>query len=311
MRTLKKGCRGADVQNFQQFLRGFQCDEMGECTVAAASDAVVADGIFGPATEKAVKAWQTARQLTADGVIGPNTWKAAVKDGFPTEAVPVVDNGDQNVPPDPTDVTADIPTLDKVSPGWPARPAGASPLVSNESRCAVFGKFAYKDDPTPKNPEHIQITDNWAATNIATFLIPQLAGLPGAPMGGKVSMHRLAGPQFVAWFRAIEAKGLANRLISFGGCWVPRYVRGSKTRLSNHAWGTAIDINVPWNARGHQSALFGMKGCVRELAEICYDFGIFWGGWYLNAPCDGMHFEQFRVLTQDELKAAKVKHGIV
>lgn len=34
------------------------------------------DGDFGPATEKAVKRYQSVRNLTVDGVIGPQTWKS-------------------------------------------------------------------------------------------------------------------------------------------------------------------------------------------------------------------------------------------
>jgi peptidoglycan hydrolase-like protein with peptidoglycan-binding domain len=36
------------------------------------------DGIFGPLTESAVKAFQQSHALTADGVVGPLTWPRLV-----------------------------------------------------------------------------------------------------------------------------------------------------------------------------------------------------------------------------------------
>lgn len=56
MTTLKIGSRGEDVRKLQAKL----C-----CAV---------DGIFGPITEEAVKAFQKSKGLTVDGIVGPKTW---------------------------------------------------------------------------------------------------------------------------------------------------------------------------------------------------------------------------------------------
>ena len=37
---------------------------------------LVADGIFGPATDSAVRRFQSSRGLVADGIVGPQTWNA-------------------------------------------------------------------------------------------------------------------------------------------------------------------------------------------------------------------------------------------
>ena len=63
LRTLKQGVKGEDVKALQILLigRGFSCGSSG------------VDGSFGPATDKAVRAYQKAHGLEVDGKAGPAT----------------------------------------------------------------------------------------------------------------------------------------------------------------------------------------------------------------------------------------------
>ncbi len=57
-------------------------------------------------------------------------------------------------------------------PNWPGVPQ-FTPLTSTDSRCQLFGKFSYRAEPIPGNPENIVVTDGWEGTNIVTATIPQ------------------------------------------------------------------------------------------------------------------------------------------
>jgi lysozyme len=61
--VLKNGATGEAVKRLQRAL-------------SAAGHATTADGNFGPATGRAVRAFQAAHSLQADGVVGPATWRA-------------------------------------------------------------------------------------------------------------------------------------------------------------------------------------------------------------------------------------------
>ena len=61
----RKGNQGHPVETLQHLLR-------------ARSHPVDVDGIFGPLTEAAVRAFQQQRGLAVDGIVGPNTWKALI-----------------------------------------------------------------------------------------------------------------------------------------------------------------------------------------------------------------------------------------
>lgn len=58
MEVLKKGSRGESVKVLQNALH------------------IMADGIFGPLTEEAVKEFQKSHNLKVDGIVGTNTWAA-------------------------------------------------------------------------------------------------------------------------------------------------------------------------------------------------------------------------------------------
>jgi peptidoglycan hydrolase-like protein with peptidoglycan-binding domain len=63
--VVRKGDENHPVRTLQDLLR-------------ARGHTVTVDGIFGPATEAAVRAFQQEKHLTVDGVVGPATWSALV-----------------------------------------------------------------------------------------------------------------------------------------------------------------------------------------------------------------------------------------
>lgn len=262
IQVLRRGSTGEAVERWQNFLRGLATDSK-----------VIVNGTFDLITEIETKAFQSRKGLNPDGVVGPKTLGIALQLGY---------------------AIMEDPTNDKDGPSWPA-PPGHGPLNPSD-REKIFGKFSYTAAPTLGNPEAITITGDWVKKNITTVKITQISNaLPGFPKSSNVSIHTALAPQFSKLFKAWDDENLTYQILSWGGTWAPRFIRGSRTSLSNHAWATAFDINVQWNLLGAQPALRGKTGSVRELVEIAYEHGFYWGGWFPNRP-DGMHFEAYKIL---------------
>jgi hypothetical protein len=60
--------------------------------------------------------------------------------------------------------------------------------------------------------------------------------------------------------------------------------------LSNHAFGSAFDINVADNEFKGSPAQCPARGAVRELVKPANELGFYWGG-HFSSRVDGMHFE--------------------
>jgi peptidoglycan hydrolase-like protein with peptidoglycan-binding domain len=255
-RVLQTGAEGTDVMRWQLFLIG------------QGFDPGPADGVFGSRTAAATAAFQTKMQRTADGVVGRETVLRAATRGF---------------------AFMEEPANDQTGSNWPPRPS-FPPLTSTEQRQAIFGAYQYVSAPQPDDQEAIRIIGPWEENNIVSVPIPQLAGVRGAPSSGRVRFHRLVADQLERLWAAWDAAGLLARVLSWEGSFNARFVRGSRVNLSNHAFGSAFDINYNWNKLGQRPALVGERGSVRELVPIANDHGFYWGGHFANRP-DGMHFE--------------------
>lgn len=72
MRTLRKGDRGREVVDLQTRLQALGFD-LGNRAI---------DGVFGPVTEKTVKAFQRSTSILADGEVGWSTWDEIVEAGY-------------------------------------------------------------------------------------------------------------------------------------------------------------------------------------------------------------------------------------
>lgn len=226
--------------------------------IGLGNNLIVADGDFGPKTHAATVKFQEANGLVGDGIVGTKSYLAAFKAGYHL----------------------------KEAYEYPTKPS-FNPLVGNAARAKIFGNFKFKS--AGDGTEAIIVTDGWADKNIVRVEIPQLKGMKNVPASGKIQFHRLGAEQLQSLFNDWEKADLIKNILSYEGSYVPRYVRGSRTTLSNHSFGTAFDINYAWNKLGQVPALVGQKGSVREMVAIANKNGFYWGGHF--SRMDGMHFE--------------------
>lgn len=99
----------------------------------------------------------------------------------------------------------------------------------------------------------------------------------------RIYIHKHFQPMLEAAFKEMSMLNLFSEIQTYDGCFNIRMVRGSRSVLSTHAWGAAIDLNAkenPLAGTGQWSAAFI---AVMEKHGICC--GQSW-----NGRKDPMHF---------------------
>jgi hypothetical protein len=150
---------------------------------------------------------------------------------------------------------------------------------------------------------------NDSLTSTSNAVMQNALGNPGTPDPGcgpsSAAMQKLIKTDSVGPFRVtglIPAVDALTRVFSAvqsskpdlynvlgtAGMLCVRFVRGSTTNLSNHSWGTAIDITISGvlTPRGSTTVQQGLV----DLCPFMHDEQFFWGAGFSPTP-DGMHFE--------------------
>lgn len=229
MQPLKVGSTGPLVEQWEIFLRG----------QTLLTDKEV-DTNYTEATKAATVLFQSRYpQLNADGVAGNHTiGYAMAHHGFEL--------------------------FELSSPDFPAQPPDAKTLGFAQ-RQKILGEIKFTPAPTPDNPEAIRITNDWKKLHLTAVSIPQLKGVSGAS-SGVVDFNKAAAGQLQALFQDWEKEGLLRHVVSWGGTFAPRFIRGSRTTLSQHC--LPADQTV-WTPEGvaHMGDMRNFSGSVWAYSQ--------------------------------------------
>jgi hypothetical protein len=201
------------------------------------------------------------------GMTGPNALLVSARDSTPQALSKPIGRLVSDLDPQNLDIASQL----GLDPGAVqiAVPVGTVADAVGTFRFTVLSGGRIAPDPA------------WVQSHITTEVVPIL---------GSVTCNRAIFPQLKAALGAVVQRGLADEIHpgEYAGCYYPRFIAGS-TQLSNHAFGLALDLNVPGNQRGTVGQIN------RQVVEIFKAWGFGWGGdWRYTDP---MHFEMNRIVT--------------
>lgn len=280
--TLSRGGKNvpAEVQRWQYFLLRRAITQVGKI-----------DADFGIKTEEATKIFQMQQGLTVNGKLDDKTLQTAASFGYTI------------LPDDYYDK--------RKGPDWPNPPTGlSSPSSAWRNTKFTCFKFTQRAIAFRDRPERIVIgsscngaISDWTNKNITDLISSAFSHVEG--FTGRFRVHEEAKDSLEELLLQWKNADLMHLVITYAGAFDPRYIFGhnpgngaqptieskNAPKLSNHAFGSAFDINAVWNWIGSQPALCGQKGSVRELVELANKSNFYWGGHFSAGRIDGMHFE--------------------
>lgn len=111
----------------------------------------------------------------------------------------------------------------------------------------------------------------------------------------KVYMHKQMHAPFANVMDELIRTGLYREIKTWDGCYNVRYQRGSKTVISKHSWGIAVDLNAAWNPL---VSVTKANRAIKRYANVKWSEA-FLDVWRKDFICgadwfdklDGMHFE--------------------
>lgn len=149
----------------------------------------------------------------------------------------------------------------------------------------IYGQFHYRDTSGGR----IEIDPGWLANNIVSITLPGL--------NRQVQVHKEAADNFIQAFNYIvngsvmingKRVPLLNLIRSMDGTFVSRHVNWNpENGLSNHSWGTAIDINAGDHFRRVDPEQEPNDPNLILWEKAFKPAGFSWG----NSYADAMHYE--------------------
>lgn len=235
-----------------------------------------ADGICGPNTLAAITEFQAGFMRRPDGRIDPagNSWRylAGTYAGIaPDGAAPAP----QAAPAaSRAALTGTVPRPD---------PQGLNPglrAVSNAYMLAQLGRPRESFDQTCRPPTLPRLRRNIVRDDVGPFTV---VGLVPAVLSLKAVLIDIQREQPAVY-----------RVLGTAGMLCCRLVRGSSSSISNHSWGTAIDLTLAGelDVYGNERVQLGLT----LIAPIFNRHGWYWGAAFRTE--DGMHFEAGRDLIE-------------